>query len=82
MASNKVFVAAVFCMIFLAVDVVVAFSDSLYANVDNSCYCDCMINRCMTDLQATREACAPACHEGCIQVGLSGRIDKDDFCGY
>ncbi|RZS28601.1 hypothetical protein BHM03_00062239 [Ensete ventricosum] len=78
MASTKVVAVALLCVMVLSVAAVDATS---YTTVDNSCYCVCMIERCMITPGATKEACAPSCDEGCVKAGLHGRIDEHDFCG-
>ncbi|CAD5182785.1 unnamed protein product [Musa acuminata subsp. malaccensis] len=79
MANTKAVAVALLCVMVLSVAAVDAVS---YTTVDNSCFCFCMIERCMVTPGATKEACAPPCDEGCVKAGLHGRIDEHDFCGY
>ncbi|KAG6481765.1 hypothetical protein ZIOFF_058386 [Zingiber officinale] len=73
---------AVALLLFFALASTAALDASLYDSVDNSCYCHCMIDRCMAAPDATREECGTSCDAGCIKSGRPGRIDGHDFCGY
>ena len=52
------------------------------AAADETCFCDCMKNQCMTlGTNPNKFTCAKACDEGCRQVGEPGQPNEKDFCG-
>ncbi|KAG6510639.1 hypothetical protein ZIOFF_028667 [Zingiber officinale] len=81
-ACNRKTLAVVALLLCLVLSAAATSDTQLYDLLDNSCYCHCMIDRCMTTPGATREECAPACDSGCVNGGHPGRIDSQDFCGY
>merc|ERR1712137_1149970 len=78
MALNKVVLAlAIAAMVLMASTVPAAMAD----DGDFDCYCDCMKNKCMKVPKTTKEECAPACSDGCVEAGYRGQPNPDDFCG-
>ncbi|KAG1342334.1 hypothetical protein COCNU_05G005630 [Cocos nucifera] len=77
MSLNKAILALTLAAMVLVASTVPA----AVAQDDFDCFCDCMRNKCIKVPKTTKEECAPACNDGCVEAGYKGQPHPGDFCG-